>query len=182
VGNLYRGRGIQILRFLAESLEDCVVHVVGGNAEVFDSQPEGALPGNLIFHGFVPPGELAPYYGTFDILLMPYQEEVGVASGRSDTARWMSPIKMFEYMATGRAIISSDLPALREILIDGENALLVPPRDGEGWVRAVRRLQADPELRIRLGSRAKRELLESYTWSARARKILAHFELPGPTI
>jgi glycosyltransferase involved in cell wall biosynthesis len=181
VGNLYRGRGIRILLFLAESLEDCDVHVVGGDAEAFGTQTGGALPENLIFHGFVPPGNLAPYYGGFDILLMPYQEEVGVASGRSDTVRWMSPMKMFEYMATGKAIICSDLPVLREILTDGENALLVPPKDGEGWVWAVRRLQTDPELRIRLGSRAKRELLESYTWSARARKILGHFELSGRT-
>ena len=49
------------------------------------------------------------------------------------STRFTSPLKLFEYMAAGRAIVASDLPAIREILRDNENAVLVPPGDPRHW-------------------------------------------------
>ena len=48
-----------------------------------------------------------------DILIMPYQKNVAIGAKGHDTARWMSPMKMFEYMASGNPIISSNLAALK---------------------------------------------------------------------
>ena len=58
---------------------------------------------------------------------MPYQAKVSIGVKGHDTGRWMSPMKMFEYMAAGVPVISSDLAVLREILINEKNALLVSP-------------------------------------------------------
>lgn len=82
-------------------------------------------------------------------------------------------MKMFEYMAAGKAIVSSDLPVLREVLTHERNALLVPPDDVDAWATAVKRLIDDPELRRRLGETARADLLAHYTWEARAKKVLA---------
>ena len=84
----------------------------------------------------------------------------------------MSPLKMFEYMAAGKAIVSSDLPALREVLTDGEDALLVPAADVDAWEEAVDRLLADEALRTRLGVAAQKKLLRDFTWEARAERVL----------
>ena len=56
------------------------------------------------------------------------------------STHFTSPLKLFEYMAAGRAIVASDLPAIREVLRDGENALLVTPGDAErdGGARCAR--------------------------------------------
>lgn len=174
VGHLYPGRGVEMIMELARRLNDCQFDLVGGNERDVQHWRElvSNKYSNLRLHGFVPPAELASYYQQMDILLMPYQRQVQVASGKTDTSRWMSPMKLFEYMAAGKAIVSSDLPVLREVLAHERNALLVAPGDVAGWVTAVNRLIADPDLRQRLGQAARQDLLAHYTWQARAQKVL----------
>ena len=82
---------------------------------------------------------------------MPYQTKVSIGSKGHDTGRWMSPMKMFEYMAAGVPIISSDLPVLREILRNEENALLVSPSKHKEWCMALDRLSNDPVLAESIG-------------------------------
>jgi glycosyltransferase involved in cell wall biosynthesis len=83
---------------------------------------------------------------------------------------------MFEYMASGKPIIASDLPVIREVLHNEENALLVSPDHLESWVMAVERLCEDFGLRKRLGEQARSDQLEYYTWGARASAILKGIE------
>ena len=66
---------------------------------------------NVILTGFVPNARLPLYQAACDVLLMPYQRQVAASSG-GDIARYLSPMKLFEYMACERPIISSDLPVL----------------------------------------------------------------------
>ncbi|MCL4872095.1 MAG: glycosyltransferase family 4 protein [Anaerolineae bacterium] len=172
VGHLYAGRGIEIISELAGRLGDYQFDVVGGTEPDIQHWRQVSSGSNLVFHGFLPPAKLAQQFQKMDVLLMPYQRKVQGATGQSDTSRWMSPMKMFEYMASGKPIISSDLPVLREVLTHERNALLVAPDDVEGWVTAVTRLISDPDLRQRLGQTAQQDLLDRYTWDARARKVL----------
>ncbi len=81
-------------------------------------------------------------------------------------------MKLFEYMASGRAIVASDLPTNAEVVSDGESALLTPPSDVEALAAAIRRLRDDPALRQRLADNAYATVMESYTWDARAKAIL----------
>jgi glycosyltransferase involved in cell wall biosynthesis len=83
-------------------------------------------------------------------------------------------MKLFEYMASGRAIVASDLPSTAEVVTDGETALLYPPGDATALGGAIIRLRDDPALRERLGSAAARDVLAHYTWAARAKAILKH--------
>ena len=82
----------------------------------------------------------------------------------------MSPIKLFESLATGRPIISSDLPTIREVLHDHENALLVKANDIDAWESAIRELQASPDLAMKLAATA-RKTAEQYSWQQRAQGI-----------
>ncbi len=172
VGHLYPGRGIDLIVDIAADLPECDFHLVGGAPADLARWSSQRVPPNVRFHGFVKPAELPRYYAEFDVLLMPYQHKVGVQSGRSDTAQWMSPMKMFEYMASGRAIVSSDLPVLREVLEQGHNALLVPPEDRGAWIAALRRLISERDLRLELGIRARQDFLARHTWDARVGTVL----------
>ncbi|NIV99675.1 glycosyltransferase, partial [Candidatus Saccharibacteria bacterium] len=125
IGHLYSGRGIDLLLDIASRLDSFELHIIGGTNKDLVYWQNNHVPQNVYFHGFVHPGKLPHFFTAFDILLMPYQKSVSVAGGRTDTARWMSPLKMFEYMSTGKPIVSSDLPVLREVLVHEENALLV---------------------------------------------------------
>ena len=172
VGHLYPGRGLELIAELARRLPESDFHVVGGHDDAVVERRRDNQEPNLIFHGFLRPSELPRLYPWFDALLMPHQRKVGAQSGRSDISRWMSPMKLFEYMAAGKPIISSDLPVLREVLEDGRNALLVPPERTDDWERALRRLIADSELAGRLGRAAAKDLERDYTWDRRAQRVL----------
>jgi glycosyltransferase involved in cell wall biosynthesis len=72
--------------------------------------------------------------------------------GTSDKAQRVIPNKAFQALACGAPLITADTPAARELLTDGENALLVPPGDPEALATAIRRLATDPELARGLGA------------------------------
>jgi glycosyltransferase involved in cell wall biosynthesis len=90
---------------------------------------------------------------------------------------YASPLKLYEYLAAGLAVVAPDQPNLRECLVDGDNALLVPPGDGAALSAALARLTRDAALRARLGERARRTIVErDLTWRGNARRVLAAVE------
>ncbi len=175
VGHLYPGRGIDIIIKLACRVPGAQFYLIGGTPQDVEKWRRKVSLKNLHYLGFVPPGEISCYYKELDVLLMPFQRVVGVHGG-GDTSKWMSPLKMFEYMAAGKAIIASDLPVLREILGHEHNALMVPPDDVEQWERALLQLKQDSGLRERLGAQAKKDLEEKYTWRKRATIVLGSLD------
>ena len=171
-GHLYSGRGVELFLGLAEKLPQVQFMWVGGRPQDVDywrEQAERLKLDNAIFTGFVPNADLPGYQAAADILLMPYGRQVGGSSG-SAPVRYFSSMKMFEYMAAGRPIVSSDLPVIRETLDEG-SAMFCPPDDLAAWQAAVEHLLEDPVHGLQLKNTALRQVQE-YTWLARARKAL----------
>ena len=79
-------------------------------------------------------------------------------------------MKMFEYMAAERAILTSDLPVIREVLNES-NAVFCPPDDAAAWQVALEGLLSYAPRRLMFAKQA-RLVVENYTWLARARKLL----------
>jgi glycosyltransferase involved in cell wall biosynthesis len=97
---------------------------------------------------------------------------VALQRGKGDIARWTSPLKLFEYMAHGRAIIVSDLPVLEEIIEADVTGLVAPAADPDAWARQIARLRDDEALGTRLGEAARAALVARYTWRTRAERVL----------
>ena len=114
----------------------------------------------LRFLGVVPHGAVPGHVAEFDIALQP------------KVTPYASPLKIFDYMAAGRAIVAPDQPNIREILTDGETALLFDPEVPGAMWQAIARLIDDTGLRQRLGAAARAELeRKDYTWRGNARRI-----------
>jgi glycosyltransferase involved in cell wall biosynthesis len=171
-GHLYPGRGIEIVEAMATARKDCLFLVYGGTETDIAARRASNRQANLAFMGHVPHPVARDLMRMVDILLMPYQESVSIGVAGHDTARWMSPMKMFEYLGTGVPIISSDLPVLREVLLDGENCLLARPSDIDSWLGALDRIAGNPELAARIGSNAHDQYERQHTWTRRAEKII----------
>jgi glycosyltransferase involved in cell wall biosynthesis len=87
-------------------------------------------------------------------------------------SRYTSPLKLYEYLAAGRPIVASDVPAVREVVADGTTAILVPPDDPQALADGIARLLAAPVIAERIGA-AGRAWVRGRTWDARAAAILA---------
>jgi glycosyltransferase involved in cell wall biosynthesis len=173
VGHLYPGRGIEIIEALARECPDMLFLVIGGNdSDVAERRSQNAQP-NLRFLGHVPHPVARRTMSSVDLLLMPYQEKVSIGLAGHDTGRWMSPMKMFEYMSSGTPFVASDLAVLREVLRDGDNAVLTAPQSIAAWRRSILALRDNPALRKDLARRAYDDYQSNYTWRRRAERILA---------
>jgi glycosyltransferase involved in cell wall biosynthesis len=173
-GHLYPGRGINLILDLAERLPNINFLIVGGETNDYEelvARVNSRNLRNLIPVGFVPNAELPLFQASCEVLLMPYQRRVAASSG-GDIAQYLSPMKLFEYLASGRVICSSDLPVLREILTE-KNAILLPPENLIAWVNALEKIQHDLEFRYSL-SVAARDTALLYTWQERVKKILSY--------
>ena len=175
-GHLYPGRGINLILALAGRLPGITFLLVGGEpGDVVHLQhlvSEHKLI-NVIATGFIPNQDLPLYQAACDLLLMPYQQQVAGSSG-GDISSYLSPMKLFEYLACGRAILSSDLPVLREVL-DDTNAVLLPHNDIDAWIDSITSLQEDDSQRQRLSEKARQDARQ-YSWTVRAEKLLAGLE------
>jgi len=179
-GHLYQGRGAKMLLELAARLPEFTFLIVGGEPKDVSHLQyivNTSNIGNIILTGFIPNSELPQYQAACDVLIMPYQHRVSASSG-GDISRYLSPMKLFEYMACERAIVSSDLPVLQEVL-NPENAILLPSEDIISWAEAIRKLHYEPELRKKLAMQARQDA-SRYTWESRAKHILDGLESDLP--
>lgn len=175
VGHLYQGRGIQLLIDIVKDDDNLHLHLIGGTAEDITYWEERTIEyENVTLHGFVTPKQTIGFRNSMDILLAPYEEKVSIYGGAFDTSRWMSPLKIFEYMSAKKPIVCSDLPVLREILKDRENSLLCPPNDLGTWKDAITELIEDKELADTLSNKSYNDFIRNYTWRKRAERVLGN--------
>lgn len=159
-----------VIDLVAESDPQRNLHLllVGDGPALLELQRRAAgrnINDRVTFAGLVARGEIADYVAAFDIAMQP------------QVVAYASPLKLFEYMALGRAIVAPATANICEVLTDGEDALLFDPADTSAFRAAVERLCADAALRERLG-RAARVAVErqGLTWANNARRIVALFE------
>jgi glycosyltransferase involved in cell wall biosynthesis len=171
-GHLYDGKGMEMIATLTPLIPELRFEVYGGtDADILRWRATCAGQKNLTLHGYIPHEQVAARMAECDILIAPYAEKVSHI-GRGDIGRWMSPLKLFEYMAAERPIVASDLPVLREVVSDGKTAFLCPPGNSAAFAAALRLLATNQALRSSL-SAAGRDLLEAeYTWEKRAQRVL----------
>ncbi len=163
-GSFFAWKGAGDLVRAAAELPGFRITLFGGDAGQVEreralAKPEGA---ELDFRGHVPHPEVARALGEACIAVLPNRDD--------PDSRFTSPIKLFEYMAAGCAVVASDLPPLRYVLAEGE-AMWSRPGDAASLAQGIRRLAADPALARSMGARA-REKARGYTWKARAERVL----------
>ncbi len=169
-GHLYPWKGADVLVRALAVLPGVRGLVIGGHP----AEPDVArirtlastleIEGRMTFAGLVGPARVSALLRDADVLVMPTTE--------TRWARYTSPLKLFEYMAAGKPIVASGLPAIREILTDGENACLVAPGDAHALAAGIRRVLDDPALAARIARRAFEDAA-AYSWDRRAERLEA---------
>ena len=126
---------------------------------------ERGIVDRITVTGVVDRDRVPDYVAAFDVALQPA------------VVPYASPLKLFEYLAMGRAIVAPATPNLAEVLTDGENALLFDPARPDGMRRAVEKMLNDGELRRRVAEGAKRSIVQrKLTWSNNAQRVVDLFD------
>jgi len=176
IGSLYAGRGIELILSIAQMLPNYDFHIIGGDKEGVEKYSKIASDSNILnitFFGHQPNSMLPKFYDALDVLLMPYQSRVSVAGNQGNSVDWMSPLKLFEYMATFRPLISSDLPVLREVLNPGVNCIMVDEfGDANEWVKGILQLLQDHDLYSTIAKQAREDVMH-HTLENRLKQILS---------
>lgn len=108
------------------------------------------------FTGLIPHADVPRYMASADITVVPYP--------KMDQENWLSPLKLFEYMASARPIIASAVGQVTDIIQHEKNGLLVPASNATQMAEAIVRLIADKELRERLGKQAREDAVRHHSW------------------
>jgi glycosyltransferase involved in cell wall biosynthesis len=168
-GHLYPWKGVDTLIDALALVPEVDGRIIGGHPREGDLARLTALAAarglgpRLHFTGLLSPQDVAGALAEADVLVLPN-------TATEVSARYTSPLKLFEYLAAGRPIVASRLPALSEVLDDGVNALLVAPGDPAALADAIRRLAGDRALAHRLASRAFADAGQ-YSWARRAERL-----------
>ena len=165
-GHLYARKGADTLAEAASNIPEALFVFVGGIVEdLARFKKRWGSQENIRIVGHVAPERVPSYLRAADVLVIPN-------SGRSeDTARFASPMKLFEYMASGAPILASDVPAIREILGESE-AAFVRPDDPAALAARIRAVLADDPAAQERAQAAERKARD-YTWEKRAARVLA---------
>lgn len=156
----------KVLAFL-KSQGDRNLHlmVVGdgpARAELEKTAHELGIADQLTFTGIVERDAVASHINAFDIALQPA------------VVAYASPLKLFEYMAMGKAIIAPASANICEILTDGRDGLLFQPDNDQSFIDGLRKITSDAALRERLGKGAESTLIErGLTWEDNAKRVAA---------
>ncbi len=165
-GHLYAWKGADTLAEAAKILGNAVqcVFVGGKERDIAEFKARHRDAENVILTGPKPHADIPACLAAADVLILPN-------SAKEDISRlYTSPMKMFEYMASGKPIVASDLPSIREVL-GPHNAVLCAPDDPKSLAAAIRSVLADPAAAQKRAAQAAADV-KAYTWEKRAGNVL----------
>ncbi|MDP2709107.1 MAG: glycosyltransferase family 4 protein [bacterium] len=158
-------KGVDVLLEAVKAFPaDCLLILVGGQEKEIKEIKQKYAFKNIIIFGRQPHDKIPYFLKAADVLVLPNKK------GESISAKYTSPMKLFEYMASGRPILASDLPSLREVLSE-RNSYLIESDNPEKLAGKLKEILADPGLAREKAERARQDARQ-YAWSQRAAKII----------
>lgn len=178
VGSSFPGKGLrEIVIPLALKNPDIEFHIAGiSKRDIIKHSNKDVDLTNINAYGRIQPNRVPRIFNRFNIALLPNQPNIHLPNG-TDIGAHTSPLKLFEYMAAGKAIVASDIPVLREVLTHEYNALLIKHNHLDGWIEAIKRLKTDDKLFNRISAQAKNDALKYYSFEYRYSAILSEISI-----
>lgn len=166
----YNWKGVDVVLEAAKNFkEDVIFLLVGGSREEIDNLKSLGVSDNVVLVEHQTHKNIQYYMSAADVLLLPNKK------GDEVSEKYTSPMKMFEYMASGRAIVASDLPSIREVLNE-ENSILVSPNDKDRLSDGIKNVLNNNELADRISKKSFVDV-QGYSWRNRVKNILSFINL-----
>ena len=166
-GSLYENRGIENIINLAGEIGEADFYIIGGPEEnkiKYENIAKSKDTNNIKFVGHVGHTEIPDYLYASDVLLALWSDNV-------KTINYCSPLKIFEYMAAGRIIVAHEYPTIKEVLTNGEDAILVNPSSITDLKKSVKKA-ITMNYTNKMADNSRNRAFQKYSWKLRAKGIL----------
>ena len=168
-GSFAKGKGLEIILKVSKKLPNINFHLYGNKDTLYKNKNLEINQKNIFFKGYLTYSKLVKVIDNYKVLLMPYKNKVGVLIKNINVVKYFSPLKMFDYMASGKIIIASDLPVYKNILINNVNSIVV--RDNiKLWSKKINQCIKSNKFN-HLGKEARNNS-KRYSWKKRVIKII----------
>lgn len=169
IGSFYKGRGIELIIKLAKQFRELNFSLYGDNSNYINTKTDHIK--NLKFYGFKKYKDVPSLLLKSDILLMPYSNYVEIRAKGINTAEYCSPLKMFDYLAAGKIIVSSKLSGICEVLKHNKNSILVKDFNYKSWEKSILEI-INGKYNIKKIQANSYKTAKKFTWKKRAKKII----------
>ena len=177
VGSLFKGKGLEKIIELASYFPQKKFHIFGDVKTIDPNLNKFQINNlkNLYIHNFRSYKYIPAILMSSKYLLLPYSNKVSVNSKNLEVSNFMSPLKMFDYLASGKIIIASNLKVYSHILKNNFNCLMPKKNDLESWVNLINHVSKKNKNLNHLKKNALKTA-SKYTWDKRIKKIDNYFK------
>ena len=175
-GSLEKSKGSEFIIRLSKLDKKNQYYIYGGDSKTVLNLKKKLFFKNLNIFEYVPYNRLSYFIGKMDIVLMPSsRNKLKSIGGVGNISKYTSPVKLFDYLASGKLIISSRLKVFEEVIKDKENCIMIKKLKPKLWLRTIKNLKN----RLNEINRIKKNaflLSKNFTYEKRAEKILKNLK------
>lgn len=165
-GSFYKGKGVEIIEKIASKTPEIKYHLYGDKKFLGKRD----FPKNMFFFDYVTYDRVPLILSSYEVLLMPYNSIVKVRSNIKNVSNYMSPLKLFEYLACGKVILATDLKVYEHILKNDYNSYLFHENDIDSWANKILEIFQDTGKYSKLRANSI-DTAKKYSWRNRAKEI-----------
>jgi len=155
---------------VAEKIDDVTFMVIGGGdrfGELFQLAEQLKIGHKVVFTGAIDHEEIPKYIAVADVAVACFED--------TPQTRCKSPLKICEYLASGKAIVASKMGEVPRMI--GDAGILVEPGNAKQLAQGVEKLLVAPELRRELGLKARIRAEQEYNWGVTAENLLVAYDM-----
>jgi glycosyltransferase involved in cell wall biosynthesis len=170
-GSLYKSRGVDLILKLSK-IDRENKYFIFGNLKNYKNIKNKFYSHNLSLNDYLPYKSVSKNILKMDVLLMPYQEKIVAAGNVGNIIDFTSPLKLFDYMACGKIIISSQVKVLQEILREKKNVIFIKNfNNAYAWKKEIQKIKFLNDKRFII-SQNNFKMSKNYKLKERAKRIL----------
>ncbi len=173
-GSIYKSRGVDLIIDLARLDDQNDYFIYGGSKDEISILKQEIKSKNIILKSQVPYALVKKEILKMDILLMPYTKKATISGDFGNIIKFMSPMKMFDYLGASKILLSADISVLREVLIPNYNSILVKNyMNVNSWKIIINKISLNPNKFLFMRKNALKTAIKN-NWNTRAKKMLSN--------
>ena len=168
---------IRAATYLLKRHPDTRFLMVGPYYKETQAKVEAAgLGRSFVFTGPIAYVDVPKYINAADVLVAPYNPDKIESTEQVRKHGLGAPLKVYEYMAVGKPVITTDVKPISDPVEDGVTGYLVPPGDSDALGKALERMLDNPGSFVEMGALARQSMIANYSWAFLARRLSDIFE------